>query len=232
MTKTHPHVSVIVTSLNSVRTIGHALDSILREASLISELIDITVIDGGSNDGTVERVRTYGSVRLINQTSQGLSAARNEAVAQVTGSHIAFCDSDDSWTYGSLGLKINALIASPSSWAVSGKVRFVERHDYPHGRTAKRLNGEEHQGLTPGAMLIRRSIFDHLAFDESLVIAGDADWLVRSQLKFGPPIYLDEVVLEKGIRSGSLSTNLYLYRTEMMVVARRFIDQTRNATQH
>lgn len=226
-----PSVSVIVPTYNSVHTIEGCLNSILHEARSVTSIVDVLVIDGGSTDGTVERVVAYDAVRLVTQKSHGLAAARNEAVSQTTGSLVAFCDSDDSWPHGSLALKIRAFEEHPSSWAIGGRVRFVERHEHLSGQAPRRRHGDEHNGSTPGALLIRRSVFDHIAFDETFVIACDADWLMRSQHKFGPTTDLDKVVLEKGIRAGSLSTDVSLYRIEMMRVARQLVELTREVNQ-
>ena len=225
-------VSVIVPTLNAAQTIDETLQSVLTEAASVSQRVEVTVIDGGSTDGTIDRVATvHHEVRLVTQESKGLAAARNEAIAQATGPLVAFCDADDIWTAGSLRLRLSALERNPSAWGVTGRVRFVTRDGYSRARPSRRRAGEEHDGQTPGALLIRRYVFDQVTFDPYFSIASDADWLIRARHLFGPPVHLDDVVLEKGTRSGSLSTDVHRYRSEMMEVARRFVNEVRGTEQ-
>lgn len=56
------------------------------------------MVDDGSSDGTLSTIQSYGSaVRAIHQSNQGLSAARNRAVAESRGNWLAFLDADDFW---------------------------------------------------------------------------------------------------------------------------------------
>jgi hypothetical protein len=77
-------------------------------------------------------------------------------------------------------------------------------------------------------MLIKRSAFDAVGrFDETLKIGSDADWIVRAVQALGPQDFIDMVVLNKGIRAGSLSTDIETYRSELQLIARRFIERSR-----
>jgi hypothetical protein len=87
----------------------------------------------------------------------------------------------------------------------------------------------EHPGFTPGAMLLRQSVFNDVGyFDEDLHIGSDSDWIVKAIQLLGPLTQINDVVLNKGIRFGSLSTNTETYRQEMMLIARRFISRAKN----
>lgn len=78
-------------------------------------------------------------------------------------------------------------------------------------------------------MLIRREIFQSVGpFDESLRIGADGDWILRAAQAMGPPLIIPRIVLEKGLRPGSLSTDVAAYRTEMLLIARRFIQRARH----
>jgi hypothetical protein len=90
--------------------------------------------------------------------------------------------------------------------------------------------GRRTPGYTPGALMIRRSAFDAVGrFDEALSIGADSDWFVRLAQS---PVRLDvvpEVVLHKGARADSLSTDLATYRRELLAVGRRFIAARRRS---
>jgi len=221
-------LAIIVPTLNAAATVDGALVSVERALAAcgLAE-VELLVIDGGSTDSTRERVALNPMARWIMQRSSGLAGARNEAIAATTAPLLAFCDADDAWTVDSLRLRFARLKETPSAWAVSGRVRFVDRQGAQGGGPVRRRAETEHPGVTPGAMLVRRSAVECVGpFDPALRIGADADWIVRALQLLGPLESVDEVVLEKGLRVGSLSTEVAAYRREMLTVARRFVNRS------
>ncbi|MDR3458991.1 MAG: glycosyltransferase family 2 protein [Verrucomicrobiae bacterium] len=90
-----PLISVIVPTYNREHCVRASLDSVLAQTFKDYELI---VVDDGSQDGTVEILKSYGDkIRLICQKNAGAGAARNTAIRAAQGKYIAFLDSDDQW---------------------------------------------------------------------------------------------------------------------------------------
>jgi len=93
-------VSVIMPAYDSAATVERALASIAAQTVRPKEVI---VVDDGSTDQTVERVKAMARrmngirLRLFRQRNLGAGAARNRAVAAATGRWLAFLDSDDEW---------------------------------------------------------------------------------------------------------------------------------------
>ncbi|UCU92221.1 glycosyltransferase family 2 protein [Hydrogenophaga taeniospiralis] len=226
-------LSIIVPSLNAAATIGAALDSlVVASKALQGQTPEIILVDGGSVDDTVKqalaRRKNLPGLKIIQQASRGLAAARNEGIAAATSALIGFCDADDAWTPEAMTLRLVALQGQPSSWAVTGQVRFVSVDGDYSAAPARRVAGSEHPGYTPGAMLIHRDIFQMVGpFDETLRIGADGDWILRAVQSLGPPLAIAQLVLEKGLRPGSLSTDVATYRAEMMLIARRFFARER-----
>jgi len=219
-----PDVTIIVPTLNAVSTIDRTLRCLINESRAASKHVKIFVIDGGSRDGTLDVVTMHSQINILRQTSKGLGAARNEAVSKTISEFVAFCDADDVWIEGSLGKKLEIMESSIDTWAVSGRVRFEQiKTSVSVGLPIRRRGGEEHEGYTPGAALIRRHVFEAIVFDERLTIAADTDWFIRAVSKFGDMVHLDETVLLKGLRSGSLSTDVESYRKELMMSVRRHL---------
>ena len=93
------YLSVIIPMYNVEKYIVRCLDSILRQNLQDCEVL---LVDDGSRDGTVKRVRDYlsdspsaGYVRLIESENAGASAARNRGIDAASGDYIVFVDSDD-----------------------------------------------------------------------------------------------------------------------------------------
>ena len=87
----YPRVSVIVCAYNGERTMDRCLASL---ETLNYPDYEVIVINDGSTDRTKEISERYKYVQLINQTNQGLSAARNAGLRAATGDIIAYTDCD------------------------------------------------------------------------------------------------------------------------------------------
>lgn len=108
--KLKPKVSVIVASYNYEKLIGETLDSLLAQTYRNFEII---VVDDGSRDRSVARIRKY--VRKHPQISlcqheggvnRGLPETIKLGLSKATGNYVAFCESDDVWTPDHLEEKI------------------------------------------------------------------------------------------------------------------------------
>lgn len=91
-----PQISVIIPVYNTGAYLRKCVDSILSQTFRDFELF---LVDDGSNDESPEICDAYGArdsrVRVIHQKNQGQSVARNNAIAQMQGQWVFFCDSDD-----------------------------------------------------------------------------------------------------------------------------------------
>lgn len=218
-------VGVIIPALNAA---GHLSRAIKSVAAQRPSPLDIVVVDGSSTDDSVAVAQSHPGVRIIHQHGRGLGSARNQGLAAVAGEYIGFCDADDCWSADALALRLNALERHPDAIGVIGQILF----DSPKGTTPTRLQttrvGTTRIGFTPGALLARRAAFDRVgAFDENMAIGSDADWFVRLQQSSMRLLFIDEIVLHKSARQGSLSTDVEAYRRELMAIARRFIKDQR-----
>jgi glycosyltransferase involved in cell wall biosynthesis len=91
-------ISVIVPALNEEEQIAATLRS-LASQSLEKESYEIIVVDGGSDDGTVEIAEEYAD-RVTVQTHPGIGGARRDGAEVASGRIIAFTDADTAFPNG------------------------------------------------------------------------------------------------------------------------------------
>ena len=89
-------ISIIVPVYNVETYLEECLDSIQNQTYTDFEVL---LVNDGSTDGSKAICERYCQTdkrfRLMNQTNQGQSVARNNGVTASTGEFIAFVDSDD-----------------------------------------------------------------------------------------------------------------------------------------
>ncbi len=86
-----PKFSIIVPVYNVEKYIKKCLDSIFDQTFKDFEVI---VVNDGTKDNSMDIVKKY-DVKIVEQTNQGLSEARNNGVKKATGQYLIFIDSDD-----------------------------------------------------------------------------------------------------------------------------------------
>ena len=89
-------ISVVIPLYNKKETILRVLNSVLSQTVLPYEII---VVNDGSTDGSEQIVAQldHPLIRLVSQSNQGVSAARNLGIAEARNDWIAFLDADDEW---------------------------------------------------------------------------------------------------------------------------------------
>ena len=90
-------VSVITVCWNSGGTIAAAMESVLAQRGVEVEYI---VVDGGSKDGTVERIKEYAEkfgerMRWTSERDEGMYDAINKGIAMASGDIVGILNADD-----------------------------------------------------------------------------------------------------------------------------------------
>ena len=122
-----PVVSVIIVTMNRVRDLLRCLESL---EAITSPSLEITVVDNGSSDGTVERVRAaHPAVRVLAAPeNRGTSDPRNAAVKVSRGPFLWFLDDDTVVTDPGLAAKlVRAFRDAPGLGGVGGEALLDRR---------------------------------------------------------------------------------------------------------
>ena len=173
-----PRLSVVVPFHDAVGQLEACVESLLAQTH---PNVEIVLVDDGSVDGSADLARGYASdhrrVRLVSQAHLGVGAARNAGVAKARGTHLAFCDADDTVLPQGYERLASALLESGSDIAI-GSVTLQLQGQHQEPTWAKRSNGhrrlavtlDEHPeimaNLMPGTRVFRRAFWDEqeLAF--------------------------------------------------------------------
>lgn len=90
-----PLVSAVVATYNRSYIVCEAIDSMLHQTY---PNIEVIVVDDGSTDDTLEKLKKYGNqISVIYQENAGPAAAWNTGIAASKGEIVSFLGSDDIW---------------------------------------------------------------------------------------------------------------------------------------
>lgn len=99
-------ISYIIPLYNGAEFIETCLNSIVNQDVTPIDQFEVIVINDGSTDNSPvivdEFSKKHQTVRLINQSNQGVGAARNKGVEEANGEYIFFVDADDSLINGGM----------------------------------------------------------------------------------------------------------------------------------
>lgn len=91
-------ISVIMPAYNVANYIEKSINSVLQQSYTDFELV---IVNDGSTDNTREIILDCQAkdnrIRLVEQTNQGVSVARNTGIENAQGEYISFLDGDDLW---------------------------------------------------------------------------------------------------------------------------------------
>jgi glycosyltransferase len=194
-------ISVVTVCLNSERTIGHTVESLLRQTHANKEMV---VIDGGSRDRTLDIVRSFGSdaIRVYSESDRGIYDAMNKGLRRFGGDAIGFLNSDDTYhSDSSLSLISEGL---KDAEIVFGDLYMVADHETK--RTVRTWKAGEFSrsafrlGWIPphSAFYVRRDVVREVGeFDLKYRIASDYDYMLRAlmvhdfKIKYVPHFLVD-----------------------------------------
>jgi glycosyltransferase involved in cell wall biosynthesis len=107
---------------------------ILNVAGNYSEEIEHLIIDGGSTDGTPERLKKFASqyphIRWISEKDRGQSDAMNKGLSMASGTWVGFLNADDFYEQGALKSVLSIIRDNPTELRfLTGNLKILNEKD-------------------------------------------------------------------------------------------------------
>ena len=201
--------SIITCTWNSEPFLEQSIASVLAQDYLDIEYI---FVDGGSDDGTLERIRNLPRpYKLLENVRGGISNAMNAGASVATGDVIAHLHSDDYYLRPNvLSLVAERMESTGRGWLFGRIARDLagelqnENFVAPRFTARRLLRGNF---IPHPATFVRRDAFANAGgFDSGLKYAMDYDLWLRIA-RYGEPVQLDEALAAFREHPGSLSTS-------------------------
>ncbi|HIK55763.1 MAG TPA: glycosyltransferase family 2 protein [Synechococcales cyanobacterium M55_K2018_004] len=184
-----PLISVVMPAYNASAFLAEAIASVIHQTFTDWELL---IIDDGSTDETGAIATAFqqqdSRIRLLTQSNQGVSRARNQGIASARGELIAFLDSDDRWLPEALERHIQHFQNNPELGVSFARVRLIERGGRPtsvitpikHSPLEASDCLYENPTVTASNLVVRRGVFQAAGnFDAAMSYSEDLEWLFR-----------------------------------------------------
>lgn len=179
--KDKPMVSVVTPSYNTGSYIEATIKSVLIQEY---ENFEHIIIDGNSNDETLDILKKYPHLNWVSESDNGQSEALNKGFKKAKGDYIIWLNSDDLLTKGAINRSLQYLQENPNVDMVYTDINIIDEKDNIYGFTS---GGDfnikdllENNPVKQPSSVFRRSVIDKLlGVDENLHYVMDREFWLR-----------------------------------------------------
>ena len=200
-------ISIVTPTYNQGDFIEETINSVLENKYPNLEYI---IIDGGSTDGTVEKIKKY-SAHLkywVSEKDAGQANAINKGLQYCTGEIFNWLNSDDYLQPGALQKiaeafreeDIDLVAGSVNNFSVNSNEIINNQHLFAAG-LMRWERGVKF--IQPGVWMRREKIIQCGGINDQFHYAFDWDLLIRYLFRFPKVKYLDDVVVNFRLHGGS-----------------------------
>lgn len=173
-------VSIITVCYNSSATIGRTIESVLQQTYTEIEYI---IVDGVSNDGTLEIIKEYQDevgdrIKLVSEPDQGIYDAMNKGICMATGTLIGILNSDDFYESMAVEHMVNSMTEEKYQILYGFMRTIKDRDEYTIGRSSHKFLRECMIGHP--ACFVTKAVYDDFGcFDTQYISVADYDFMLR-----------------------------------------------------
>jgi len=183
----HPLVSVVTVVRNGQRHLENTILSVLDQ---LYDNIEFIVVDGASQDRTLDIIREYDAriAYWVSEPDSGVYEALNKGLAAMTGEYWAYLSADDMYAPTTVAAAVAALEQNPQYGIVYGDMQMVSEegkciavYRYPgfdERRYRLNVNPCQHGHAST---FVRASVYRAIGgFNPSYKYAGDYEYFLRA----------------------------------------------------
>jgi len=190
-----PKLSVITVVFNNARDIERTMLSVLNQTYSNIEYI---VIDGLSNDGTLEIIRKHRDrIKLVSEKDNGIYDAMNKGLNMATGDYVLFMNSGDE-IYG-IDTVAKVFATADDADIYYGETEMINDHGESLGQRRHKApekftwrSFKYGMSVSHQAIYIRRSLTERYSMRYHL--SADIDWIIRAAKKAKKIVKVDGYV--------------------------------------
>jgi glycosyltransferase involved in cell wall biosynthesis len=190
-----PKLSVITVVYNGVKDIERTMLSVLHQTY---PNIEYLIIDGKSNDGTMEIIKKYQDrIKLMSERDTGIYDAMNKGLKVASGDYVLFMNAGDEIYALSTVAKVFATAGDADIYYGetemvndSGESLGQRRHKAPAKFTWRSF--KYGMSVSHQAIYIRRSLTEQ--YNERYHLSSDIDWIIRAAKKAKKIVKVDGYV--------------------------------------
>jgi glycosyltransferase involved in cell wall biosynthesis len=218
-----PVISIITVVYNDREHIEGTILSVLNQTY---ESIEYIIVDGGSDDGTLEIIRKYGQrTRVISEPDHGLDDAMNKGLRVAGGDYVWYLNSGDQvFSRDTVEKMVRGMKGMPD--VIYGGTMIIDEAGKEIGdRRLKPPGNLSWRSFRQGmivchqSLVIRRAIAADFNLDYS--IAADIDWAIRCTKRAGS-IHNSGLVLSRFLEGGLSGTHIKKGLRERFEIMRQF----------
>jgi glycosyltransferase involved in cell wall biosynthesis len=206
-------ITIVTAAYNAAATIKETIESVLSQDY---PDIEYVIADGGSKDGTVEILKSYGDkIKWISEKDGGIYEAMSKGVKMATGEAIGVMGADDFYPDNQVISKVVKAFEESEADSVYGDLYYVDAEDtnkivrnWKSGEYKRErfLNGWMPPHTT---FFLKKSAYDTYGlYDTSYRSAGDYELMLRMLYKYKVSSYYIPAVLMKMRTGGTGNASL------------------------
>jgi len=180
-----PRFSIVTAVYNGANTILEALGSVASQSVDVEHII----IDGGSQDRTVEVLRSYPAqerLHIVSEADGGIYDAMNKGLRMARGQIVGFLNADDFYAGDAVLSQVDEVFSDRAVNSCYGDLAYVARNDLARVTRYWRAGPFRREAFYHGWMpphptfFVRREIYERYgAFNLSLGSAADYELMLR-----------------------------------------------------
>ena len=197
-------VSIITVSYNSSYTIEDTINSILNQTY---NNIEYFIIDGKSNDRTVDIIKSYQKrfkekkipYTWISEPDKGIYDAMNKGISMVKGNIIGIINSDDWYSNDAISEAVK-IFKNKTFSIVSGERRKVKLNKKPYGVHYNKKEIKKHihklMPINHAATFVHKTVYEEIGiFDTNYKLSADYDLIYRAVNASVNFMFIDKIIV-------------------------------------